>query len=284
MILVTGKNGFIASQLIKSISQKMPDKKIIGTTRSNDNESIFLDLNDISSFDFSIINSGDTIIHTAAESSPDKCNNSHDEAYRINVTNTIKFIDSCIARGAKVLFFSSDTVFGEKNEEFFEDEILTPLGEYAKMKAAVENYYMKNNAIKIFHLSYVFDKDDKFMQYLKSCSRNSSAAEIFAPFDRSVIYIKDVIEATIAIVNQWDTISTNNINLAGPELVSREMMANFFSKNIDGHFQYEVITPPDSFFIARPKIINMKSKYLSLLLGRQPISIKLAMSHELEGK
>ncbi|PID48135.1 MAG: hypothetical protein CR967_01220 [Proteobacteria bacterium] len=284
MILITGKSGFLASQLIRVITKRIRSVQIKCTSREKNTDSVFLDLNDISSFDFSIINDGDLIVHMAAISSPDICESFYTQAFVVNVTNTIKFIDGCINRGAKVLFYSSDTVFGEQSNQFYEDAELAPLGKYAEMKAIVESYYTTNDKVKIFHLSYVFSSKDKFMQYLIDCYKNDLVAEVFASLERSVIYIADVIDATIHILQRWNTLGIKSVNLAGPDLISRELITKYFAIYADAPFKYKVISPPSDFFSSRPKIINMKSKYLYELLGRQPMSLKKAMSFELKGR
>jgi len=285
MIIITGENGFIASKLTEFLKQKLPNEKICGTSKIlNKINSVYLDLSNIDNFNFSVVSENDIVIHTAAVSSPDKCNNDFKNTYEINVSNTIKFIERCISKKAKVIFFSSDTVYGERANVFYEDEKLSPLGKYAEMKAEVESYFYANKLVKIFHLSYVFDFEDKYMQYLRNCYIKNEVAEVFDPFDRSVVYMKDLLEAVLNTIRKWDTIDTNIVNLSGPKLVSREMLARYFSNSVKGEFKYKVISPPDIFFQARPRIINMQSKYLNQLLEHSPQDIEKVMQFELKGK
>ncbi len=56
----------------------------------------------------------------------------------MNVTGTSNFIQSVIDRGARVVFFSRDTVYGEREDAFDESAVCNPAGEYAEMKREVE--------------------------------------------------------------------------------------------------------------------------------------------------
>lgn len=285
MIIVTGKNGFIGSRLIDFLQKKITGDEIIGTTRdTTDPNALYLDLNDISNFNYSLLNEGDVLIHTAANSSPDQCHNDFDNVYNVNVINTIALINRCIEKKVKVIFFSSDTVYGESHNEFDESKPLNPLGHYAEMKVEVEENFSNSEYVRVFHLSYVFDREDKYMTYLMKCYNEHKKAEVFSPFDRSVVYMKDVLEAVFSLIIKWDKISAKCINLCGPELLSRQMITQFFSDNVDSGLEYQVIVPADDFFKARPRVINMQSRYLSKLLGRSACKINEAMKTELRGE
>ena len=58
-------------------------------------------------------------------------------------------------------------MYGNENGQNDEDVIpVKPIGEYASMKLAVENYFRNEPNLKVFRLSYVFSWEDKFMRYL----------------------------------------------------------------------------------------------------------------------
>lgn len=285
MIIIAGRNGFLGAKIFQYLSRKHLHNQIIGTSRYDiDKNTIYLNLDDIGNFDYSILSEKDIIIYTIAESSPDICDKEYDLAYKINVTNTIRFINNCIKKSVRVIFFSSDTVYGEKHSIFFEDEPLNPLGKYATMKAEVEKYFYNSPMVKILHLSYIFSREDKFTKYLFNCEAKQKNAEIFLPFDRSVLYIEDLIQAVENLIIQWDYFGQRCINLAGPDLISKKDIADEFAKySSKENFKYKIIEPPKSFFNVRPRIINMQSKYLKTLLGYTPTNIKQAMKKEMKG-
>ena len=55
----------------------------------------------------------ETVFIIAAVSSPDICTNEFDYAWKVNVTKTKELINILLSKGLKIIFFSSDTVYGE---------------------------------------------------------------------------------------------------------------------------------------------------------------------------
>lgn len=278
--IIIGRNGFVARRIIGALQ----GEEYILTSSSSDctDNTVRLELDKAEQFNYSVINEGDMVIMAAAVSSPDICKNNHELAHGINVKGTSFFMDKCLELGAKVLFFSSDTVYGGTDGGYVdENSPLNPIGEYGIMKAEVEERFKVKTNFKSFRLSYVFAENDKFASYLKSCI--GGEAEIFDPFDRSVIYINDLVSAVLNIGQMWDSVKTSAVNICGPQLVSRKDMAMSFQK-IFPEFRYRVTVPDDSFFTARPKVINMKSVFLKDILGRDPLNIEAAMREEFKGE
>ena len=226
------------------------------------------------------LTAGDLVIFTAAVSSPDQCEDWSGDAYLINVVGTISFLEKAIRAGAKVIFFSSDTVYGEQAENFDESRLAAPLGGYAKMKKAVEDHFLGHKLFKSVRLSYVFSRDDKFTRYLLSCQETGQEAEIFDPLVRSVIYIKDVNDAVLGLARQWDRIKPQSINFGGPENVKREEFCQNIIRYKTSSVRYRVVQPSPGFFEKRPKIIAMRSPHLSALLEREPFKLSEACKTE----
>lgn len=272
MKLIIGKNGFIAKKL--SLSGQYQST----TSNSKDSNTLFLDLKNVNNFNFDIINSRTMIIFLGAVSSPDICNNDYEEAYKINVIGTKYFIEESIKRGAKVLFFSSDVIYGNTIEEVDENSKTNPFGNYATMKDEVERSFDGKENFKVFRLSYVLSKEDKYLSYLKNCVDKNEVAEVFHPFNRKVVYIDDVLEAIENILIKWDEFENQKFNICGDEDISRKNIADFYSENIGKKLKYSLIEPDDKFWEARPKNININSIYFEKLLGRKPMKIKDAIN------
>ena len=251
------------------------------TTSSKSNKlELKLDLKNIDEFDFNKINKNDFVIFLAAISSPDECQKDFKKSFSINVIGTIKFIEESIRRNANVLFFSSDTVYGEDNEQNDEDTIpIKPFGEYALMKLSVENYFRNEPNLKIFRLSYVFSWNDKFMKYLHSCRTNNSKAKVFHPFIRNIVYINDVIDGILKLSKNWNNYDQQIFNFCGSKQYSRLDIIELYNKYVFT-LNYEISNPPKNFYKARPELINIRSKYTELLLGRTFTNIEKAIDIE----
>jgi len=278
-VIITGRTGYIASYLASCSFNNMA---VLTTSCNCDglSDCLCLDLQHPEKFGFGQITPQDIIIHLASISSPDVCTNNREYAYQVNVKGTCYFIEGCLKKGARVLFFSSDTVYGCTKAPFNEDSECNPVGEYGLMKYEVEKEFMRENRVKAFRLSYVFSRNDKFTQYLSKCANSNNIAEIFHPFYRSVVYLGDLLEAVIRMCTKWDFYPYNIVNICGVELISREDIAHLYKKIVSNNLKIKIVNPGESFFSARPESIFLVSKYFSKLLERKPKKIGTAITKE----
>jgi dTDP-4-dehydrorhamnose reductase len=279
--IITGAGGYIADHLLRLIQG---NTLVLSTSRevgSREN-CIPLDLEHPKAFDYGRVSSGDYVVHLAAVTSPDICSNQPEYAWQVNVSGACVFIENCLKRNARVLFFSSDTVYGIDNRCFDEDSPSSPFGAYGIMKHRVESEFIGEENLKIFRLSYVFSKMDKFTRYLTKCAQEACEAEIFHPFYRNVTYLKDVLDAITGLYAKWELFTNKVFNICGDDLLSRADLCSYYRQLIFPELRFKIIEPLDSFFEARPRSIRVKSKYLRDLLRRPPFSIKNAMVLEFD--
>ena len=116
-IIVVGASGYIGKQLYLN---KLSTSVVYGTSSAGSTDLIRLQLDRPDEFDYGIIAPSDVVLLTAAISSPDICAREYDRAWAVNVTGTAEFIRRVMERGGRVVFFSSDTVYGERDDEFDE--------------------------------------------------------------------------------------------------------------------------------------------------------------------
>ena len=99
----------------------------------------FIDLTQSEKTNFDFLNEMDYVIVVAAISSPDKCEKQSELCYIINVQGTSFVINEALKRKCKVIFFSSDAVYGEDiGIPFSESTPVKPISNYGKMKNSVE--------------------------------------------------------------------------------------------------------------------------------------------------
>lgn len=275
--IIIGATGYIGQSLL---SKAKIDGVAIGTSSKKNDDLIQFSLDNPAQFDYSLIDQDDVVFLTAAISSPDTCAKEYESAWALNVTATSDFISKLISLGARVIFFSSDAVYGECNHDFDETSPSKPHGEYAVMKHAVENLFLGNDLFKSVRLSYVFSRQDKLTNYLISCAKDNKVAELFDPFHRSVVYREDVIDGVIALANNWSDVPQQIINFGGPDVLSRINFAECLKENYLHGLTYQVTKPSEDFFSNRPRVISMKSPIFSQLLGREPRNLKEAVLHE----
>jgi len=227
-----------------------------------------------------LLEKGDTIIFTAAISEPAIVSAQFEKATRVNVESTGEFIQGAIDLGCKVLFLSSDTVYGDVETGFDESHPINPKGAYAEMKSIVEKRFEGNPNFKSFRCSLNFYKDDRFTQYLKTCAANNVEADIFDPLTRAIIHRDDTVDAILAVANDWSLAEGQYTNCGGPQVLSRAQIAETVKRVALPNLQFKVSRPPSKFYTDRPAFIEMKSPNLKRILGRSPVTFEEAVKIE----
>lgn len=269
-LFVIGASGYIGRVLYDAAEKRF---ETYGTTTlgsQSDPKIIALSLINPESFDYLQISSDDVVLITAAISSPDVCAREHERAWSVNVTGTSQFIQSVIERKARVVFFSSDTVYGEHAAEFDEAAACNPAGEYAQMKWEVEHRFAGNPSFKAIRLSYVFSREDKFSRYLTECAERNEEADLFHPFFRAIVHRDDVVDGVLALAASWDEVPNQVINFGGPQMISRIDFAECLREVSFHKLRFTVTEPNADFFKNRPRAIAMASPVFADLLGRPP--------------
>ena len=256
-IAFVGSSGYIAGYLLKRFENVL---KIDQTPEAD----AHLNLAEAKKFDYSALNGIDYVIFTAAISSPDMCADEFEKCWKINVAGTEYFINEAINQGCRVLFFSSDAVFGD-----IPGEIYTELSEtqaqtsYGRMKKAVEDRFKDEPNFKAIRLSYVVSNNDRFVSYCRKCIDTGETADIFHPFYRNCITVSDVVNTAEWLISHWDSFEPHVLNVAGSELVSRVRIADELNRLYDNKLKYVITSPGEDFYKNRPKITQMASLYLN---------------------
>lgn len=261
-IALVGSGGYIASFLIKKFDED-PNIESILKIDQNENADEVLNLQQPENFNYDILKEVDLIVFTAAISGPDKCADEFDFCWKINVEGTSYFIREAIDRKCKVLFFSSDAVFGDIPGEIYNEESKTDAKTpYGRMKKAIEDEFKQSSFFKCIRLSYVASARDRFVSYCISCINKDEVAEIFHPFYRNCIVVSDVVNVVCWMSLHWDEYKPFVLDVAGKELVSRVRIADEINRILDNKLKYTIVQPRDAFYQNRPRITQMESLYL----------------------
>jgi dTDP-4-dehydrorhamnose reductase len=279
-ILLVGGTSLIGSRIFNYLTEH--SYFVCPTSSKKDNNFIHLDLLNPDIFNYDIVNENTIVLLLAAVSSPDQCAAELKLSREINIYGTSSFIKNVILRRAKVIFFSSDAVYGEKKSSNYNVDDISPVGFYASMKNEIEKLFMHDLNFKSIRMSYVFSYDDKFTSYLRKCHTNNEIAQVYNDLSRNIIYIADVIEGLVKMIDQWDSISENVINFGGPELLSRIDFANIMISKVFNGLAIKAIDPHPSFFNERARITNMTSLALQKLLNRPLSSIDNIIEQEFQ--
>lgn len=269
MLKIIGANGNVGKRLLQKSIDVWKDNVEIIETRLDD---------DVLDYDFKNLTNEDTIAFCAAISEPTVCANNPELARRVNVEKTIEFMESSTQYGAKVIFMSSDAVYGNIEHQFDEQWKKDPIGIYGKMKSEVEEYFRGNPNVKVLRSSFNFFKEDRFTSYLQKCVMNGEVAEVFSPFERSVIHRDDTVDAILSLSGNWE--GPQYINCGGPQTICRSEFAQILKEEVFPNLEIEIVKPPEKFYRDRPETVSMISHSIINVLGRPQRTLREAIRME----
>lgn len=268
-LVVVGSSGFLGKGIIQFCQgQSVPT---LAMNRSPSGGEMKFDLNDCTC-NTGNIQKGDCVIFLAGISSPDICEKDKGLATKINYLNTKESINRIMDLGARVIFISSDIVYGDAGNDIVDEYArVNPASIYGELKAKVEEKFKTSSLFKSFRLSYMFDGSDKFSLYLKEMIEQKKPIEVFDGFKRSIAHCEDLYLAVLMLMEKWSDFDSPYINICGEECLSREQFVNGFLVGTD--VKAVVSEAPEGFWRSRPKAIHMNSLFLEDLLERKPTNI-----------
>ena len=157
--LIIGGDGLIGSALTNFF--KNSGEEVLSTTRhkSTRDDTIYLDLADEASKWGALNNIGsfDAVIFCAGITELDKCEKNKIFTRKVNVENVI-ILASILERNCKhFVYLSSNAVFDGSNKYPSHNDIQSPINEYGRQKAEIENMLLKlyPSSITILRLTKV---------------------------------------------------------------------------------------------------------------------------------
>jgi len=249
-VLVVGGNGFLGSKLAAS------DSKVV--------EFLHLPKNDWS---LPEINSRiETVIFLRSISSPTYVHAHPKESELLNVKQTSSYIDKCLKLNLRVIFTSSDVVYGDTGESIVSEHFSTnPHGLYAIQKAKLENRFLDSSNFVSLRLSLITGTGSK----LRNILLNEKTPTIADSFIRSPVSAKHVVSLIQVISNEQIWLPEHKVmNVGGREHISIFDLARIEAKMYK--LNAPVKTPPTELDLeARPQTVRMYSRVAESLVGSQ---------------
>lgn len=224
-LLLTGASGFLGYHLLRVAAT---DWEVYGITHSNS-----FDFNKVVAVNCDITNyielgnfiddiEPDAIIHTAAISDANYCQQNKEQSYEVNVEATKNLAGICSDYNIPFAFTSTDLVFDGKNGMYTEEDAKNPLNAYGEQKAKAEDEVLRiyPNAT-VFRLPLMFGYPaasngnylNKFLQDIKG----GKTATLFTDEYRSVCGAKSIAKGLLHLLGKTSGI----VHLAGPQRLSR---------------------------------------------------------------
>jgi len=203
-ILITGSSGFIGSHLTSSLIKSY---NIVGVSKFfSRNEPKYTKIKcDISSAKFTDITTKiDGVIHLAAITDVQYCNEFPEKCFKTNVLGTLKALELARKNDAKFLYLSTNHVYGRpKTIPIKENNPTNPLSIYSSSKLAGENccegfhnaYGMDISIIRLFSVYGPMSPAHLVTTRIISQLKKSSIKIGNLKSKRDFIYISDAIKA-----------------------------------------------------------------------------------------
>lgn len=139
-------------------------------------------------WNFSNVAKEDSVFYLRAVSSPLNVTLNPVSSKVLNVTKTKEAIQTILSCGARIIFASSDVVYGDTENSIAREETITrPYGEYAIQKASVEEEFRYESNFLSLRISSVVGEGSKLRKLLMS----QDNVEIFDPVIRTPIHARD---------------------------------------------------------------------------------------------
>ena len=197
MILVTGITGQLGYDVTKELERRGED--FIGTTRNEINLS-----DPESAKDFILEKNPSAVIHCAAYTAVDKAEEEAELALTVNGLATRKIAEACREIGAKMLYVSTDYVFGGSGDTPYEvSDEKEPQNIYGKSKllgedsviALVRNYF-------IVRISWVFGNNGKnFVKTMLNFDKRRKKISVVDDQIGSPTYTADLAPLLVDMIN-----------------------------------------------------------------------------------
>ena len=233
-ILVTGSNGLLGQHLIQSLTANGHD--VVGIGKGNNRlnsitgfKYVTLDITDGTALhDLVVAESPAMIIHAAAMTQVDKCEEDKQSCYNINVSATRFLVDSAREVGAGIIYISTDFVFDGLEGPYKEDDVPNPVNYYGSTKLAAERAIMESKLEwAVVRTVLVFGDvlegtRSNIISWVKQNLQDGKSIKVVADQIRTPTYVKDLVQGILLIIEKK---KTGIFHISGSETLSPYDMA-----------------------------------------------------------
>ena len=275
-MLITGASGFVGGHIYHQARQQSktcaiyhqnPPKEMSGEWRQ-------VDLTDSSEMQHVLDDvAPDVIIHAAAVSNLDVCEESPDLANAVNVVTTARLAAYAREKAKRLIFISSDMVFDGSRGMYKETDETYPISVYGRSKLMAERAVIseKSNWV-VVRTALVYGKPQtggsSFSEWLERKLRRNEQAHLYYDQFRTPVWVDNLAEAILELA-AGDF--TGVIHLAGANRIDRFSFAKQYC--LFGGFDDELLVAKsvhqDAHIAPRPVDVSLSvDKARSILKTR----------------
>lgn len=176
------------------------------------------------------------IIHCAALTNVDECEENKLKAYSVNVEGTKNIIEAAKKNNTKFVYVSTSAVFSGKKSEYFEGDEVDPISIYGETKAEAEKIVEKSG------LEYIILRTDQPYFWFEKWQHTNSVMRVIdtlklgktmyevTNWENTPTYVPDFVKATKKLLD----LNKNGIyHLVGSDFINRYDWALLTAKIFD---------------------------------------------------
>jgi dTDP-4-dehydrorhamnose reductase len=290
-ILLTGSNGLLGQHLVKLLLETTTHE-IIATSRgenrlpftSSERYKYFsLDITDgIAVNDFILSSKPDVIIHAAAMTQPDLCEENEVECWSVNVTATRFLTDAAEKVNARFIYISTDFVFDGLHGPYKETDEPAPVNYYGSSKLAAEKS-VSSSKLKwtivrtvLVYGNILVGNRSNIISWVKENLESNHPIKVVSDQWRTPTYVEDLAKGILLVLEKN---ATGIYHISGEEGLSPYDMAVATADYL--HLDKSLMTKVNADTFTQPATRPLKTGFIidkaKKELGYQPISFNEAL-------
>ena len=210
-ILVTGGHGQLGTALeevLKNEETLFTDTDNMDITDKNQVEKTFVEFKP------------EILIHGAALTNVDGCEENADLAYKINAEGTANLADECEKNNCLMIYISTDYVFdGTKKTPYVETDEPNPINEYGKNKLGGEKAVEKLDNYYILRTSWVYGGGHNFVRTMIELAKKMDEIKVVNDQFGRPTYALDLAKAIYDVIKNRPKVGIYNVTGDG-EIIS----------------------------------------------------------------
>lgn len=220
MILLTGSSGLLGSRAYPRLADRW---EVTGTALEETDQARFVrcDLTDREAAErlFHRV-APDAVLHAAAQKDIRACEEEPEACWELNVEVTRHLARLADARGAFLVFLSSDYVFDGREGRYAEDDTPSPALRYGETKAAAEEAVRRaDGAVCRSSGLYAWgSREPTFVEFVVQRLRDRAETELWEDSRNSPTYVPNLCEMLEAVLARQEP---GVYHTAGPDRITR---------------------------------------------------------------
>ncbi|MBI5629542.1 MAG: SDR family oxidoreductase [Elusimicrobia bacterium] len=274
-ILVIGATGLVGQALLRAW-EKRAVPGAAGTSLAQSFENCLpLDITDASSVERILAElRPDAVFLPAANPHVDYCESHPEETRRVNIDGSLNVLRCCRRHGCKMVFFSSDYVFDGLRGPYAEKDSVSPINEYGRQKAAVEEEMLKEaGGHLVLRISAAYGwhwLPKNFVLQIREKLGAGQSLPVAADIRSNPTYAENLAELAVDLVLKGES---GLFHLVGSECLSRYDFAVAAARTFGLEAGLVRPVPSRSLSLAarRPPFSSLKTDKLQRALGVSPL-------------